>query len=453
MEAPIKLDRFVPRDYQLPILDAIENKGYKRVVAILPRRAGKDIVCWNAAIRACLRKPIVAFYCLPSFSHARRVIYDSVTNSGMRFLDYIPEELIASKNSQTMSIRFTNGSLLQLVGSDNYDSLVGTNPSFIVFSEYALADDQAFSYMRPALVANNGVACFISTPRGHNHLYDMYKMALNSDDWFAYKLSVEDTKHISIKEIEKERDDGLISEDMIQQEYYCSFDMGIMGSFYSRYIDKMRVSGQIGRVPWNSSCRVFTVWDLGVRDSTTIIFFQVIGQTVNIIDCYSNSKQGLEHYADLIRSKPYNYSKHFAPHDIKVQEWGSGMTRIEKARQLGINFSITPDVGVLDGIEAVRSSFGKIWIDELQCAPLIKALENYRQEFDSKKKVYMSKPLHDWSSDFADAMRYLCINLPRTADGLSAEQIEKNYQEAMYGRNNNMPSMFQGNGPSGPFGF
>ena len=442
----IVLDRFWPRDYQLPILDAIENKGYKRVVAILPRRAGKDVVAWNAVIRACIRKPIVAFYCLPSYSQAKKVIWDSVTNEGMRFLDFIPDEVISSKNSQNMSIRFKNNSLLQLVGSDSYDSLVGTNPNFIVFSEYSLADEAAFSYLRPSLVANNGVALFISTPRGKNHLWSMYNMALNSDDWFAYRLSVEDTKHIPLSLIEKEREDGLMSEDLILQEYYCSFDRGVEGSFYAKYMDRMRVKGQIGIVPWESSFKVHTAWDIGVRDSTCIIWFQTIGQTVRIIDCYENQKQGLEHYVNIINSKPYSYGKHIAPHDIRVQEFGSGMTRIEKARQLGISFVVSSDLSIMDGIEAVRSSFSKIWIDEVSCKPLLKALENYRQEFDAKKKIYKPQPLHDWSSHFADTMRYLCVNLPKTVDGLSAESLERNYREVMYGQSSNDPAIFRNDG-------
>src|ERR1044071_9388462 len=152
-----------------------------------------------------------------------------------------------------------------------------------------------------------------------------------------------------------------MSEDLIQQEYYTSFTMGVEGSFYAKYLDKMRVNGQISVVPWESAFKVHTAWDIGVRDSTSIIFFQTIGQTVRIIDAYENSKEGLEHYVKVIENKPYSYGRHIAPHDIGVKEWGSGMTRIEKAKQLGINFTVAPDVSIMDGIESVRSTFSKIW--------------------------------------------------------------------------------------------
>jgi hypothetical protein len=145
----------------------------------------------------------------------------------------------------------------------------------------------------------------------------------------------------------------------------------------------------------------------------------------------------------VIRNKPYLYGKFIAPHDIKVQEFGSGLTRIEKARQLGINFTIAPDLSIVDGIEAVRSTLDKCWFDKDNCKPLIKALENYRQEFDSKKQIYKPHPLHDKWSHFADAMRYLAISLPKTADGLSAKELDNRYAEAMYGQNNNMPAVFR----------
>ena len=160
----------------------------------------------------------------------------------------------------------------------------------------------------------------------------------------------------------------------------------------------MRLKGQIGNVPYEAGFKTHTAWDIGVRDSTSIIFFQTIGTVVHIIDYYENSKVGLEHYIKVLEQKPYVYGKHIGPHDIKVKEWGSGMTRIEKAKQLGISFTVAPDLSIEDGIESVRSAFSKIWIDDKSCGPLLKALENYRQEYDVKRNVYKANPLHDFSS-------------------------------------------------------
>jgi len=442
VEAQIHLNKFKPRSYQLPLIDAIENKGYKRVLAIMPRRAGKDVTAFNIMIRAAIKKIGVYYYIFPTYAQAKKVIWDSITNTGEKFLDYIPKQLIESSNSQEMKIRLTNGSLIQLVGSDNVDSLVGTNPRGIVFSEYALQDPRAYMFLRPILLANNGWALFISTPRGKNSLWELWNIAQHSQDWYALKLSIEDTQHISLHEIERERAEGIMSDDLIQQEYFCSFEMGVEGSYYAKYLDRMRVKGQISQVPWEPGFKVNTAWDLGVRDSTTIIFFQVIGQTVRIINCYENNKFGLEHYVKVLQEQLYVYGKHIAPHDIKVTEFGTGMSRIERARQLGINFTVAPDLSIEDGIEAVRGSLSKIWIDQ-SCVGLIKALENYRQEYDTKKKIYKNHPLHDWSSHYADCMRYLCISLPKTRDGITPEELDRRYNEAVYGVSSSMPAVFR----------
>lgn len=446
VEIENRLNEFKPRSYQAPILKALAQ-GYKRVLAILPRRAGKDITALNYVIRQMWEKPGVYYYIFPTYSQAKKVIWDSITNEGKRILDYFPKDLILQMNSQEMKIRMTakNGttSLFQLIGSDNYDSLMGTNPRGCVFSEYALQDPLAYQYIRPILTANGGWALFISTPRGKNHLWSLYQLAKESPDWFSYKLSLEDTNHIPLVEIEKERFEGLMSEDMIQQEYYTSFDLGVEGSYYSRYIDNCKRNARIGVVPWENGFKVHTAWDIGVRDKTSIIFFQNIGQTVRLIDCYENSKHGIEHYAAVLANKPYLYGTHIGPHDIRVKEWGSGITRFEKARQLGITFSIAPKYEISDGIEACRSLFSKIWVDQEKCKNLIKALENYRQEYDSKKKIYVPRPLHDWSSHFADSFRYLAVSLHKTIDGLTAEELEASYQESLFGSDSKLPNFFR----------
>ena len=446
VEIERKLNNFVPRPYQLPLMKALDS-GFKRVLAILPRRAGKDMTALNYVIRQMYEHPGVYYYVFPTYSQAKKVIWDSMTNDGKRILDYFPAELVTQKNGQEMKIRMLSRtgdeSLFQLIGSDNYDSLMGTNPKGCVFSEYALQDPMAYQYIRPILTANGGWALFISTPRGKNHLWTLSELAQNSPDWFYLKLTVEDTQHIPMEEIEKEKREGIMSDDMIQQEYYTSFTMGVEGSYYSKYIDLAKRDGRISMIPWENGFKVHTAWDIGVHDSTTILFFQTIGQTVRIIDCYENSKQGLEHYAEVIDSKPYLYGTHIAPHDIKVKEWGSGITRLEKASQLGIEFTCADDHSIQDGIESCRSLFSKLWIDEKKCAPLIKALENYRQEFDHKKKVYKLRPLHDWSSHFADSFRYLAVSLPKTYDGTTPEELNARYQKAMYGDEFNLPAPFQ----------
>ncbi len=358
----------------------------------------------------------------------------------MRFTDFIPPSLIKAMNSQELKITLINGSIIQIIGSDSYDSsLIGTNPRMVVFSEFALADPDAFKFVRPILNANGGSMIIVSTPRGKNELWNIYNIAQHSAEWFCEKLSLADTQHIPLEMIQQDIDDGLVSKDLVEQEYYCSFDRGAEGSYYAKYIDKLRLNGQVGQVPWEPQFLVSTAWDIGVRDSTCIIFFQIIGKVVHIIDSYEKSKEGLEHYVNIIKNKPYQYDKHWAPHDIAVKEFGSGLTRLEKAKQLGLKFetrdagtkSGLPMLSIEDGIEAVRSALPKMWFDGERCKQLIKSLENYRQEFDDKRKVYRSQPLHDANSHFADAMRYLVLSLSRSRDGQSTpEELDKRYRQA-----------------------
>ena len=447
VETKIHLSKFIARDYQRPLIEAFNSGKYTRYLLIWPRRSGKDVCAFNLIFRAALKKVGVYFYIFPTYSQAKKVIWDSITNTGERFLDYIPAELKTGTNSTEQKIHLANGSLIQLVGSDNIDSLMGTNPQGIIFSEYALQDPAAYQFLRPILLANGGWAMFVSTPRGKNHLWELYNIAQDNDNWFCSKLAVTDTQHISIYDINKEIEEGLISQDLAYQEYYTSFDMGIEGSYYAKYLDKMRIKNQIGQVPYEAGFKVFTSWDLGVRDSTTILFFQQVGQTVRIIDCYENSKVGLEHYVNVLRryeqEKGYIYGKHIAPHDIAVKEFGSGMTRLEKAKTLGINFVIAPNISIEDGIEAARTCLSKVWIDEVSCKQFIKAIENYRQEWDPKRKVYKGHPLHDWSSHWADNLRYLAVSLPKTRDSQSAETLEDNYRKARYGTDFDMPAPFR----------
>lgn len=350
------------------------------------------------------------------------------------------------KNMVTKPSKMSRRTILKLIDKYGCEYLKSLISEYLFFSPIAsieTSSSEVFDFVIPSTHSffSNG---FIShnTPRGKNSFWELFQVAKNHEDWFAYHLTLDDTKHIPYKEIEREREEGLMSEDLIRQEYYCDFSLGVEGAYYAKYLDKMKLNNQIGSVVYEPGFKVHTAWDLGVRDSTSIIFFQTIGQTVRIIDCYENSKEGLEHYVKVINSKDYIYGTHIAPHDIKVKEFGSGLTRIEKAKQLGIRFTVAPNISIEDGIETVRSSFAKMWIDEQKCEKLLKAINNYRQEFDSKKKVYKPRPLHDIYSHFCDALRYLCLSLPKTRDGLSAEDLEKRYRSAVYGQDD-LPSFFR----------
>jgi hypothetical protein len=442
-EAQIVLDRFQPRDYQREIFKALSD-GYKKLLIILPRRAGKDITSWNIAIRQCIEKICLVHYILPTFGQAKRAIFDAISIDGVKFLDYIPPQLIAKINIHEQKVTFTNGSILQCLGGDSHaTSIRGTNPYLVVLSEYAYMSSEVYDTVRPILAANLGRIIFLSTPYGKNHFHHMYQVAKELPDWFIMHKTSADTKHISEESLETERQQ--MSEELFAQEYMCSFDRGIDGTYYGKALQKLKDNGQITSVAWEPGLLVHVAVDIGVEDPTTLIWFQVAGEgtVIRIIDCYSNTGVGLDHYAHILQSKPYRYGKYFAPHDLMVREWGGGaITRYEKARQLDINFTVLDQIPVMDGIENAWTHFPKFWIDAVNCKPLINALENYRREWDEKAAHYKNKPVHNWSSHYADALRYMCQAIHKTRKGMTSEELERRRAQALYGPSNFKQNIF-----------
>lgn len=422
------------RKYQTPFWEAMK-KGKKRAVLVWHRRAGKEKTCWNFMICRAAQKVGIYYYFFPHFSQGRKILWDGGDKDGFRLLHHIPSDLIqGNPNSSEMKLRLKNGSLIQVIGTNNIDSIVGTNPIGSVFTEYALQDPVAWQLIRPILVENGGWSVFNFTPRGANHAKDLYDMAKGNPEWFCQLLTVKDTQIISEADIQKERDEGM-SEDYVQQEFYCSFTLGVEGSYYAKYMQEARDENRVSNVPWNKQSRVYTAWDLGYGDSCAIIFYQIAGQEVQVIDYYENQGEGLPHYAAVLKDKPYIYADHYAPHDIDSHAFSSGLSAREVGTSLGIKFITLPTLKLRleDGIEAVRGLFPRIWIDSIKCKHLIKCLENYRKEFDLRLETYKERPRHDKWSHGADAMRYLAIavklNVDSIRSGIDDKQSEKWFKQ------------------------
>ena len=278
----------------------------------------------------------------------------------------------------------------------------------------------AWEYIRPILLENGGWAAFDYTPRGKNHGYDLWNMASHNPDWYTSRLTVDDTRRedgqpvITPEMIESERREG-VSEEIIQQEYYCSFEGVMEGAYYGRQMADAEADGRITRVPWEESIGVETWWDIGVGDSTAIWFTQSVGREVHVIDYMEASGESLSYYAKALQSRPYVYKAHHGPHDLQVREWASGgedgrpRSRIEVAKSLGIDFHIVPNLSLDDGINAARSMIPRCWFDREKCKRGLDALSSYHKDYDSKLKVFRSYPAHDWSSHGSDAYRYLSV--------------------------------------------
>jgi hypothetical protein len=215
--------KFSPRSYQVPFLQAMDS-GKKRACWVVHRRGGKDKTAVNFTAKRAFQRVGTYYHCLPTYNQARKVLWDAIDKDGFRMMDHIPESVRAKTNQAEMKINLINGSVWQAIGADNYDAVVGANPIGLILSEWAVSDNypKAWDYFRPILAENGGWAVFIYTPRGRNHGFQLYQDALRNPDWFCQLLTVDDTQAINPADIQAERDAGM-SEDMIQQEFYCSF--------------------------------------------------------------------------------------------------------------------------------------------------------------------------------------------------------------------------------------
>ena len=401
-----------PREYQKAAWLYLENGG-KRLVLPCHRRWGKDELALNWTAVAAHERVAVYWHMLPQFKQGRRAIWNAVNaHTGLRRIDEAFPPAIRNRTvDDEMLIEFKNGSIWQVVGSDEYDALVGAGVAGLVISEWSLANPAAWAFLAPMLEENNGWAIFPYTARGRNHGYSLLQRAQNEPSWFATVQSVKETNVFSEAALEAARQDYITlygSEDgdaLFRQEYYCDFDAAVLGAFYGKEIGDAEAQGRIANIAVDRSVPVDTAWDLGFTDSTAIWFIQQVGRELHLIDYYEANNQGLDHYAKVLQDRGYLYGHHYFPHDVEHHELGTGKSRVTTLTSLKVKPVVVPLHEVNDGINATRLLFPRIWMDAKRCERGLEALRNYRREFDDKLKVYKPKPLHDWTSHGADALR------------------------------------------------
>lgn len=416
-------NNWVPRTYQMPAWKALES-GKKRALLLWHRRAGKDDVCLHYAATQAMQRVGNYWHMLPEYAQARKSVWEAVNpRTGMRRIDEaFPDAICETKRSQDMFIRFKNGSTWQLVGSDRYNSLVGSPPIGVTASEWALADPSAWAYLRPILLENGGWAVFITTVRGKNHVFRMHEAHKDDPDWFVQVLSARETGAMTMEALDKERleyqseygpEDG---DALFAQEYLCDWNAAIVGSYYGRLMRDAESAGRIRPVPYDPMALVHTSWDLGLTDMTAIWFFQIVGHEIHVIDYLENSGQPLSWYAGELHKKPYAYGEHILPHDAEAKELQTNRSRTDTLRGLNLNVRVLKANGaervlVADGINAVRTILPRCWFDAEKCAKGIDALKAYRREWDEKLKTFHDRPVHDWASHPADSFRYLALGI------------------------------------------
>lgn len=436
------------RWYQAPLWKHLTEVQDCRAVEIAHRRWGKDEIVLGATNQRMHQRPGTYWHCLPEYSQARKAIWEAVNaHTGKRRIDEaFPPETRARTLNQEMFIELHNGSTWQCIGSDRYDATVGAGPVFIAYSEWALANPSAWAYHRPMLEENGGGAAFITTPRGRNHAQAIYlrfkEMAETNPRYFSEISSIIETGALSQAQLDETLAEyiAIYGEEMgraqYEQEYLCSFNAAILGAFYAREMVAVRNEGRIDAIEALPNVPVHRAWDIGVRDDTSIWWFQVVAGQVFILDCYSANGAGVEHYAEVVAQRRDKYGwldgTDFVPHDARVKEWGTGRTRVETMQTLGLRPEVVPQAGLLDGINAVRRSLPRC-VFHPRCEELgISALEQYRREWDDASKVFKANPLHDWSSHLCDAFRYLSVSWKTIPIHIDASPVVQGWQPAMF---------------------
>lgn len=407
-----------PRPYQQPLWDHLKGGG-NRAIYCWHRRAGKDDVGLNWTARCAMQKPGTYWYMLPQASQSRKAVWDAVDpHTGVRRIDQaFPPPLRKVTRENEMFIRLCNGSTWQVVGSDNFNSLVGSPPIGCVFSEWALSNPSAWSYLRPILAENKGWALFNFTPRGRNHAVTMFEGARKDPAWFVQKLTAEQTDVFSSTVLAQERAEYIreLGEDdgdaRYRQEYLCDFDAPLVGSFYAKLLAQIEEKGHICKVEYDRSRVVHTAWDLGRTDDTAIWFWQTAPREIHVIDHYATNGQDIPHFARVLQQKGYVYGKHWLPWDATPKTLASPRSIVQQLAEFVGNdrVRIVPNLDIEDGIQAARAVLPRAWFDAEKCARGIDSLRNYQREWDDVNKVFKRMALHNWASHDADAWRYLSL--------------------------------------------
>jgi hypothetical protein len=394
-------------------------------VIVAHRRAGKTMATINRLIRTALTcekpEPRTA-YIAPLLKQAKDVAWSYLK----RFALVIPG---SDPNESELRVDLPNGGRVRLYGADNPDGMRGIYLDDCVLDEFAdMRPSVLPEIIRPALSDRRGSLTAIGTPKGHNDFYKLWRLAQDDPEWFPLMLKASQTGLVSQEELDSAR--KMMTPEQYEQEYECSFQAAILGAYWGKEMAQAEADGRICNLPIDPAQPVLTAWDLGVRDSTAIWFFQVLAGGVHVVDFYEASGVGLEHYADTLKVRAheggYQLGECLVPHDAAVKEWGSGKTRIEQMRGLGLNVPLEPNVPnhrLMDGIGAARETLARCKFDARRCADGIEALKQYRAEYDEALKVLKPTPRHDWASHAADAFRYLAM-------GWKERTEPKPYEEA-----------------------
>jgi phage terminase large subunit len=393
---------YKPREHQLKVHELLDGKRFAVVVA--HRRFGKTVAALNHLIREAVlnekETPRYA-YIAPTYGQAKRVAWD--------YLVKYTTPLGGTNNISELRVDFW-GRRIQLYGSDNPDSLRGQFFDGVIIDEVGDQNPKIWTdIVRPALTDRKGWCLFIGTPKGHNHFKELRDRAEKEEGWGLLEFKASETGVVDDTELKAAKNE--MGEDKYRQEFECSFDAAVEGSYYGQMLNELEEKKHMQEIPREELSRTFTAWDLGMGDSTSIWVAQLVGTEVRLIDYYENHGVGLDHYVKWIKDNDYSKAEHILPHDVRVRELGTGKSRLEMLEDSGLEVKIAPRMGLDDGIQAVRRLLPRCWFNVPKVQNGLNCLRNYRRDYDEKRKIFFERPLHDWSSHGSDSFRYLALGL------------------------------------------
>jgi phage terminase large subunit len=398
---------YKPRPQQIELHDKLDENRF--VVAVCHRRFGKTVAALNHLIKhACNNKqeaPRYA-YIAPTFGQAKRVAFDYLLKY-TRLLDPIV-------NISELRVDFLGDKRISLYGADGGgDNLRGLYFDMVVLDEVGDMNFKIWNeIVRPALSDRHGQCLFIGTPKGANHFKELRDRASTEPGWALLEYRADETQLIPAEELKAAEKE--MGQAKFAQEFLCSFDSPVEGSFYAALLNQLPAE-RFQDFARDDLCKTFTAWDLGVGDSTAIWVCQTAGKEIRLIDFVENHGVGLAWYVNWIKNNDYTKAEHILPHDVEVRELGTGKSRKESLQDLGLSITVCPRLSVDDGIQAVRRMLPNCWFHP-KTKQGLDALKNYRREYDEKRNVFYDKPLHDWSSHAADAFRYLAVGMNQTSN-------------------------------------
>jgi hypothetical protein len=400
------------RDYQKPVVDYFD-KGGRRASLVWHRRSGKDRTALNIAVRKAHQRVGAYWHCLPTHKQARKVVWDNITKDGQKLMDVtVPLAMRKRTNETEMKIELTNGSILQLVGADTFDSNIGANPCGITFSEYAVTHPHAWDLMRPILAENDGWACFITTPRGYNHAFKLHEAMKTSPGCYTSLLTVDDTKIITPEMIEEERRLGM-PEELIRQEFYCDFSAANVGAILGRYIEQADKDGRLGLEALydRHAGPIYVSADIGFRDAAAFWFWQAYTDGFALIDYYEDTGLDAGDWIERLEMLPYAIDTFYLPHDARAKTFATKHNVVSqflaaKDRLHAKNIKLVPQAKLQDRINAARHILPSCRFDAAACAQGIAALREWSFKYDEERRCFSSEPDHNWASHGSDAFTY-----------------------------------------------